>query len=118
MNRTGSSSPAISPAGSPGGSDGVGRHWLPNWLPWLPPPGGRGASMALTISEDRMLLTVDGAEVATAIRVGDWWSVSTWPPPLTYNQAITALTLAERLSCGYGGGDPFVINWREELANG
>ena len=74
--------------------------------------------MAITISEDRMLLTVDGAEVATATRVGDRWSVSTWQRPLTYNQAITALTLAERLSQGYGGDDPFVITWREELANG
>jgi hypothetical protein len=74
--------------------------------------------MAITISEDRMLLTVDGAEVATATRVGDRWSVSTWPRPLTYSQAITALTLAERLSRRYGGDDPFVITWREELANG
>jgi hypothetical protein len=74
--------------------------------------------MAITISEYRMLLTVDGAEVATATRVGDRWSVSTWPRPLTYNQTITALTLTERLSQGYGRDDPFVIAWREELANG
>jgi len=25
------------------------------------------------------------------------------------------LTLAERLAVGYGGGDPFVRAWREEL---
>jgi hypothetical protein len=35
---------------------------------------------------------------------------------LTYNQAITALTLAERLATGHGDDDPFVVTWREELA--
>jgi len=74
--------------------------------------------MAITISEDRMLLTINGAEIARATRVGDRWSVNTWPRSLTYNQAITALTLAERLSQGHGRDDPFVITWREELANG
>jgi hypothetical protein len=32
------------------------------------------------------------------------------------NEAITALTLAERLAAGYGDDDPFVINWREKLS--
>ena len=33
----------------------------------------------------------------------------------TWNQAITAMVLAERLVAGYGDDDPFVIGWREEL---
>ena len=36
-------------------------------------------------------------------------------PPVTRNQAITAMVLAERLAVGYGDDDPFVIGWREEL---
>jgi hypothetical protein len=31
------------------------------------------------------------------------------------DRAITALTLAGRLAVGYGGDDPFVMAWREEL---
>jgi hypothetical protein len=31
------------------------------------------------------------------------------------NQAITALTLAERLAAGYGDDDTFVQSWRTEL---
>ena len=34
---------------------------------------------------------------------------------LTQNQAVTALTLAERYAAGYGEDDPFVRGWREEL---
>jgi hypothetical protein len=42
--------------------------------------------------------------------------VSTHPARLfSYNQAITALTLAERLAVGYSDDDPFVKTWREEL---
>jgi len=33
----------------------------------------------------------------------------------TRNQAITAMVLAERLAAGYGGDDPFVVGWRDEL---
>jgi hypothetical protein len=72
--------------------------------------------MAIEINEDRMSLTVDGTEIATASRTGDRWTVSTWLEPLSYNEAITALTLAERLAHGYGDDDPFVVAWREELA--
>ncbi|GAB3979174.1 hypothetical protein GCM10029978_073850 [Actinoallomurus acanthiterrae] len=73
--------------------------------------------MAIEINEDQMALTVDGREVATANRTGDQWTVTTWPVPLSCNQAITALTLAERLAYGYGEDDPFVASWREELAH-
>jgi hypothetical protein len=31
------------------------------------------------------------------------------------DQAITALTLAERLAAGFGDDDPFVKSWRREL---
>ena len=44
------------------------------------------------------------------------WIVSTYPARLfSRNQAITALTLAERLAIGYGDDDPFVKSWRKEL---
>jgi hypothetical protein len=72
--------------------------------------------MAIQICEDRMTLTVDGTPIADATRTGNHWTVSTWPYTLTYNQAITALTLAEYLAAGHGDDDPFVIAWREELA--
>lgn len=53
-----------------------------------------------------------------AARSGERWIVSTWPRTLKYNQAITALTLTERLAAGHGDDDPFVVAWREELAHG
>jgi hypothetical protein len=70
-----------------------------------------------------MALEVDGAVAATArfsrYTAGDdngAWIVSTHPARLfSHNEAITALTLAERLAAGYGDDDPFVIGWREEL---
>jgi hypothetical protein len=34
---------------------------------------------------------------------------------LNRNQAITALTLAERVAAGYGDTDPLVKSWRAEL---
>jgi hypothetical protein len=39
------------------------------------------------------------------------------PPARLFSrsQAITALTLAERLAVGYGDNDPFVMSWRKEL---
>jgi len=44
------------------------------------------------------------------------WIVSTHPARLfSRDQAITALTLAERLGAGYSDDDPFVIGWRKEL---
>jgi hypothetical protein len=33
----------------------------------------------------------------------------------TRDQAITALTLAERFAAGFGDDDPFVKTWRKEL---
>ena len=44
------------------------------------------------------------------------WIVSTHPFRLfSRDQAITALTLAERLAAGFGDDDPFVKSWRKEL---
>ena len=44
------------------------------------------------------------------------WIVSTHAARLfSRDQAITALTLAERLAAGFGDDDPFVKSWRAEL---
>lgn len=79
--------------------------------------------MAIRITDDIMSLEHDGVAVATArysehaaADGGGAWIVSTHPARLFgRNDAITALTLAERLVTGYGNGDPFVIAWRDEL---
>jgi hypothetical protein len=79
--------------------------------------------MAIWIDEDFMTLTVDGEIVATARcarRAAGYgnsaWTASMYPARLfSRDQAITALTLAERLAAGVGGDDPFVEGWREEL---
>jgi hypothetical protein len=79
--------------------------------------------MAIRIEDNRMALEVDGAVVATArfspYAAGYYqgaWIVSTYPRRLfSRNEAITALTLVERLAAGYGDDDPFVKAWREEL---
>ncbi|MGI5168211.1 hypothetical protein ACQEU3_28070 [Spirillospora sp. CA-253888] len=73
--------------------------------------------MAIEINEDRMTATSsDGVVIAAAVRVDGAWRVTTWSALLTYNQAITAMMLAERLAAGYGEDDPFVRAWREELS--
>ncbi|MEU5879448.1 hypothetical protein [Spirillospora sp. NPDC047279] len=74
--------------------------------------------MPIHITETRMTLTTNGAVTAEAARVDGAWQVTTWPHPLDYNRAITALTLAERLANGHPETDPFVISWREELTHG
>jgi hypothetical protein len=79
--------------------------------------------MSIRINPNSMTLEIDNRVVATA-RFSEHaaadgngvWIVSTHPARLfTRNQAITALTLAERLAVGYGDDDPFVKSWREEL---
>jgi hypothetical protein len=82
-------------------------------------PSGRerGYPVAIHINDDSMVLEIDGKIIATATRVGGHeWTVEPWPRYFDRNQAITALTVAERLTEGYGEDDPFVIAWREELA--
>lgn len=79
--------------------------------------------MAIRIYDDTMTLEIDDRVVATArfsqhaaADGNGVWIVSTHPARLfSRNQAITALTLAERLAAGYGDDDPFVIGWRKEL---
>jgi hypothetical protein len=80
--------------------------------------------MAIRISDDSMTLEIGDRVVATArfsqhatANGNGAWIVSTHPARLfTRNQAITALTLAERLAAGYGDDDPFVKSWREDLS--
>jgi hypothetical protein len=77
----------------------------------------------IEIIDEHMTATVDGVTVATAR--WSWhaaadghgaWIVSTHPARLfTRGQAITALTLAERLAAGDGDDDPHVIAWHKEL---
>jgi hypothetical protein len=77
----------------------------------------------IEINDEYMTLTLDGETAATArfsehaaANGNSAWIVSTHPARLfSRNEAITALTLAERLAVGYGDGDPFVKTWREEL---
>jgi hypothetical protein len=72
--------------------------------------------MSIKISDDSMSVEINGAEVVAAIRLDHLWRVTGWPRLLSRNEAITALTLAERLANGYGDDDPFVDGWREELS--
>jgi hypothetical protein len=72
--------------------------------------------MALHINDDSMSVEINGAAVKAAVRLDNLWRVTGWPRLLTRNEAITALVLAERLLAGYGGDDPFVAGWREELS--
>jgi hypothetical protein len=79
--------------------------------------------MAVSIESDHMVCEVAGAVVATArfsqhaaADGNGAWIVSTHAERLfTRNQAITALTLAERLAAGHDHSDPFVKSWRAEL---
>ena len=79
--------------------------------------------MAVHIEDKFMALEVDGAVVGTArfskdaaVDGNGAWIVSTHPARLFYrDQAITALTLAERLAAGFGDDDPLVKIWRAEL---
>jgi hypothetical protein len=77
----------------------------------------------IEISNEYMSLTVDGKLIATA-RFSQYsaadgngaWIVTTHTARLfTRDQAITALTLAERLAVGYRDDDQFVKSWRKEL---
>lgn len=77
----------------------------------------------IEISDEYMSLMLDGETIAAArfsrhaaADGNGAWIVSTHPARLfSRNQAITALTLAERLTVDYGDNDPLVIGWRKEL---
>jgi len=91
---------------------------------WFSDPPAKGRiTMSVRINATSMTLEIDNRVVATA-RFNEHaaadgngaWLVSAHPARLfSRNQAITALTLAERLAAGYGDDDPFVIGWRKEL---
>jgi hypothetical protein len=72
--------------------------------------------MALHIKDDSMSVEINGATVKAAVRLENLWRVTGWPRLLTRNEAITALTLAERLLSGGNADAPCVAAWREELA--
>jgi hypothetical protein len=77
----------------------------------------------LEITDEYISLTTGGEVIATArfsqhaaADGNGAWIVSTHPARLfSRNQAITALTLAERFAVGNGDDDPHVIGWRKEL---
>lgn len=64
--------------------------------------GERGHPMSIEINKDFMSLEINGAQITAAVRVDHLWRVTGWPGLLTRNEAITALTLAERLAPGRG----------------
>ncbi|WP_165495435.1 hypothetical protein [Actinomadura roseirufa] len=71
--------------------------------------------MSIKIDEDTMTAIVNGKTIASATRTGTQWRVTTWPHPLDHNAAITALSIAERVTT-HGEGDPCVAEWHRELA--
>jgi hypothetical protein len=56
--------------------------------------------MSIKINDDSMVLEINGAEITAAVRLDHLWRVAGWPRLLSRNEAITALTLAERLANG------------------
>lgn len=69
----------------------------------------------IEIKDDVMVLCSHGQVRATAKPDGGTWQVDGYPGRrFTRNQAITALTLTERLEV-FGDDDPHVRSWREEL---
>ena len=72
--------------------------------------------MAIKISDDQMVLEIDGVVIGQATRrSGGWWEVTHWPRFFDRHQAITALTVTELLETGYARDDPIVAALREEL---
>lgn len=76
----------------------------------------------IEITADHMTAVYGAAVIAEATyrehaaADGGAWIVSAHPGRLfTRNDAITALTIAERLAAGYGNDDPFVKSWRAEI---
>ena len=72
--------------------------------------------MAIKISDDQIVLEIDGVVIACATqRSGGWWEVTHWPRFFDRNQAITALTVTELLETGHASDDPLVSALRKEL---
>jgi hypothetical protein len=76
--------------------------------------------VSIEITDDTMTSDQTWHKATLTWPAGDGWRVS-WLPDraLDRNQAITAMTLAERVSAGVGGaGDPdwtFIEGWAAEL---
>ncbi|MFD0851168.1 hypothetical protein ACFQ07_02995 [Actinomadura adrarensis] len=68
----------------------------------------------IEIKEAQMTATHQGVVIAKAVRVDGAWHATTWPRPLTRNEAITALAIAE-LEAANGPHDPVAASLREEL---
>jgi hypothetical protein len=77
----------------------------------------------ININDESMTLVIDDRVVAparyslhAAANGRGAWIVSTDPARLCgRNDAITTLSIAERLATGLGDDDPFVRSWHEEL---
>ena len=72
----------------------------------------------IKITDTRMTAEINGRVIAEATRTAGTWRATVWPTPLTYNQAITALTIAELVAMGADETDPCVMSLREELPGG
>ena len=73
----------------------------------------------IRITDEHMTLIFDGHVIAHAYMSQDAWIVSSYPERMfTRNQAITALSLCERITAGYPDDDVFVMGWRSELCLG
>ncbi len=73
--------------------------------------------MAVRINDASMGVEINGVTLDRAEREGELWRVDGWPRPLTRNQAITALTLAEWLLSDRDPDSPHAAAWRSELAD-
>lgn len=72
--------------------------------------------MPIRIGDGFMRLEIDGRVVATATeRAVGWWEVTYWPRFFDRNQAITALTVTERLESRCDSNDPVVAALCDEL---
>lgn len=69
--------------------------------------------MALTITDDRM--TSDECDTVATRRPDGRWTVTGRQGVYDYNQAITAMTLAEWYAAGKTAADPRVQGWEAEL---
>ncbi len=70
--------------------------------------------MAICPTPDR--ITSDLTDVVAEKRPDDRWVVTGRDSSYAYNQAITALVLAEKLARGVPADNPHIQGWERELA--
>jgi hypothetical protein len=68
--------------------------------------------MSTKINEDSMSLEINGTEITAVVRLDRLWRVTGWPRLLSRNEAITALTLAARLTRSHACRGPDVVGTR------